>query len=130
MTIEELRPHLETIKRQTIGFYKAPSGVFEGESKMARWRNCFRLVAESWLIFGPQKDGAADPESVILLPDRIVDIYALEEILKFGKQAKTIVDVWETERRHAVFAQREVERLSSLLNTHYPTGRVSENAKT
>lgn len=134
MTIDELGPHKEALKRQAIGFYLAPSGVFEGDPKMTRWKQCFRLVAEAWLRLGPQKDGAADRESIIILPDRIVDIYDPEEIQKFGKRARTIFDVAETKRRFSVFAQREVERLDSLLNDQEellpPVGGAPQPRKT
>ena len=56
MTFDEIKAnHLDDIKRQTIMFYKS-NNVFDGEPRKLRWKLCVRLIVETWLVLGPQKD--------------------------------------------------------------------------
>ena len=57
MTWDEIKAnHRDDIKRQAIMFYRSKENVFADERPMARWTNCVRLIVDTWLALGPQKD--------------------------------------------------------------------------
>ena len=60
MTYAELQPHKAAIQRQAICFFNMPN-VFAGEPRMQRWKNCVRMIAETWVALGPQNDGFSGP---------------------------------------------------------------------
>ena len=64
MTIEEVVARKADIHRQAITFYKS-KGMFDGEPRKKRWRLCVQVVAETWMMLGPQADNV--PEKPILL---------------------------------------------------------------
>lgn len=51
--VKDLHLHKEAIQRQAIEFYKLPN-MFGGEPKFQRWKQCVRLVADTWMRLGPQ----------------------------------------------------------------------------
>lgn len=67
MTVEELLQHKAAIQRQAIPFFKG-KGCFDGEPRRKRWSMCVRMVAETWMMMGPQLDNV--PGTPICLPEK------------------------------------------------------------
>ena len=59
MTWEEIKAdenHRIAIKRQAIGFYLSKENVFAGERPMKRWLLCVKMIVDTWIHLGPQRD--------------------------------------------------------------------------
>ena len=48
-------------------FFKG-KGCFDGEPRRKRWSMCVRMVAETWMMLGPQLDNV--PGTPICLPEK------------------------------------------------------------